>query len=290
MIVYPYINTFRKQGIHVIRYKDIQFLDLLGKGASSPVYQCLINGNHYCSKVFCSYDYISIDDMIELLTFEINTSNILSGLDHCNNFKGISYNQHKGKLYIYLLYGYILTTINIYKYLSTKWMPHSKNNLAIYQLDNTIKLSIIQQLIQGVINIHSKNIIHADLKLPNIVINNNNKITIIDYGSACIMDKRLYYNSEYDEFLGTDGYAAPELYNNILYYESDIYSLCVCIIEILIGNIWYDGNTYKLCRYEVLHAINRITNKKYKQILMKGINTNYMNRCTLLQLKNIFSY
>ena len=76
----------------------------------------------------------------------------------------------------------------------------------------------------------------------------------------------------------------------MVYYESDIYSLCICIIEILVGTLWYGGNTYKLCRYEVIRAIDKINNKKYKKILLKGINKNYKNRCTLLQLKNIFSY
>ena len=126
------------------------------------------------------------------------------------------------------------------------------------------------------------------LKLPNIVINNNNKITIIDYGSACILNKQLYYNSKYDDFLGTEGYAAPELYTNMVYYESDIYSLCICIIEILVGTLWYGGNTYTQCRYEVIRAIDKINNKKYKKILLKGINKNYKNRCTLQELKQIF--
>ena len=74
----------------------------------------------------------------------------------------------------------------------------------------------------------------------------------------------------------------------MIYYESDIYSLSVCIIEILVGNLWYNGNTYQECRNEVLNAVNNINENTYKTILLKGINENYKNRCTLNELKDKF--
>lgn len=55
--------------------------------------------------------------------------------------------------------------------------------------------------------LHSKGIIHRDLKLENILVAQNGYIKIIDYGLAKILKN----NEEATSFCGTPEYLAPEM-------------------------------------------------------------------------------
>ena len=133
---------------------------------------------------------------------------------------------------------------------------------------------------------HENNIVHCDIKPSNIIINNNH-LKLIDFGSCCILENnKSYDNSEYETFLGTEGYMAPEQYHYKIYYSTDIYSLCVCITEILVGKLWYEEDNYFYSRQELLNSINNLT--KYRSILFKGVSENHLLRPSLDNIQKIF--
>ncbi len=70
-------------------------------------------------------------------------------------------------------------------------------------------LFISQQVIEIFKYIHSKNIVYRDLKPSNIIIQNGDRVRLIDFGTA-----RFYTKDKSEETisLGTIGYAAPEQY------------------------------------------------------------------------------
>ena len=84
--------------------------------------------------------------------------------------------------------------------------------------------SIIEQICEGIKEIHDKNIIHRDIKPENIFINNNMDIKIIDFG----ISKQINPNKEYTKTLNVIGsieYMAPEILIKKIYNEkSDMYS------------------------------------------------------------------
>ena len=92
---------------------------------------------------------------------------------------------------------------------------------------------IFAKILRGVLSFHNQGICHRDLKLENILLDENFNPKIADFGFAA-------YNKKLKEFLGTDGYAAPEVYvKNKIYdgFKVDIFSLGVILFNLYTGNI-----------------------------------------------------
>lgn len=66
---------------------------------------------------------------------------------------------------------------------------------------------MLYQIADGLNYLHEKNIIHRDLKCENILINQDNKCQIADFGFARKMEE----DSISSTFCGSAAYAAPEL-------------------------------------------------------------------------------
>jgi serine/threonine-protein kinase len=93
---------------------------------------------------------------------------------------------------------------------------------------------ITSQLFDGLIAIHDAGVIHADLKSSNILIDELDRVTIIDFGLARIAHDPL---TEDEIFGGTPAYMAPELLaGNAPTAASDIYAAGVVLYELLAGS------------------------------------------------------
>jgi eukaryotic-like serine/threonine-protein kinase len=88
--------------------------------------------------------------------------------------------------------------------------------------------------------LHSKQIVHNDLKLENVILGPNGKISLVDFGNARRQQKkgliaRMFARKE--PIFGTPTYLAPELIagEGEPSYRSDLYSLGVCCFILLTG-------------------------------------------------------
>ena len=105
-------------------------------------------------------------------------------------------------------------------------------------------MGIFRQIVQGVSDIHSRGIIHCDLKLMNIVceteMNGQLLIKITDFGHALKTDTP-------DEFImppatGTPGWQAPEILTNQLCSSKvDVWSIGCCLYTLLFAQIPFPG-------------------------------------------------
>jgi len=64
------------------------------------------------------------------------------------------------------------------------------------------------QIIDAVMNLHARDIVHRDLKLENILVDKNGYLVIIDFGISKLLDDDLYQT-----VCGTQEIMAPEIYS-----------------------------------------------------------------------------
>lgn len=90
--------------------------------------------------------------------------------------------------------------------------------------------SIFRQVVSAVAHLHSKGIVHRDIKDENIIVDNEGKIKLIDYGSAAFVRQ-----GPFDVFVGTIDYAAPEVLGGHPYEgrPQDIWALGILLYTII---------------------------------------------------------
>src|SRR5207302_6027230 len=72
--------------------------------------------------------------------------------------------------------------------------------------ESEIKL-IFRQVVKAIQHLHHNEIVHRDIKDENIILNENNNVQLIDFGSSAYIKK----GKKYDTFCGTFDYAAHEV-------------------------------------------------------------------------------
>jgi serine/threonine protein kinase len=92
---------------------------------------------------------------------------------------------------------------------------------------------LMDQIIQGYLQIYQKEIVHRDLKPANILLGDNDECKIADFGFA-IKASELLKPSKYN--VGSPLYMAPEsLKRNEYSYKTDLWSVGVIFFEMLTG-------------------------------------------------------
>ncbi|PWZ17674.1 Cysteine-rich receptor-like protein kinase 10 [Zea mays] len=96
------------------------------------------------------------------------------------------------------------------------------------------RFKIIKGICEGLQYLHENNIVHLDLKPPNILLNDNMVPKISDFGlSRCF--EEMQSRTMTSTLVGSIGYLAPEFFSGQVSKKLDIYSLGVVIAEMLTG-------------------------------------------------------
>ncbi|RNC81398.1 MAG: serine/threonine protein kinase [Phycisphaera sp.] len=113
--------------------------------------------------------------------------------------------------------------------------------LCYHSLLERDRVSIFQDICEAIEHAHSRGVLHRDIKPSNILIDNENRARIIDFGLAICPDGSQLSDSlktSESAFVGTVAYAAPE---RVIRPDSppdtrcDIYSLCAVFYCMLLG-------------------------------------------------------
>lgn len=107
-------------------------------------------------------------------------------------------------------------------------------------------ISVMLQLLEGVIALHKNAIVHRDLKPRNIIYQPNNEIKILDFGIAKVRDAAAMNETKSGEVVGSVMYMAPEIARGEeATAQSDIWSLGIIFYEILTGRRAISGKDEK---------------------------------------------
>ena len=205
------------------RINHIEIIDEIGSGGTANVLRGvdLNNGRLVAVKVLWSSLFKS-DDLKQRFIFEANQYLYLNhpGIVALKDFiiKEDAY---------YLVMEYI-DGQNLDEYINkvTGPMPEHK------------AVSIMLEVLDAVGYAHNNNVLHLDIKPANIMIDNNNKIKLLDFGISNEAQKQ-----NNGQIMGSPLYMSPEqIKGKNINKPSDIYSLGITFFQMLTGTTPYSGN------------------------------------------------
>ena len=172
-----------------------------------------------------------------------NEIDILRNLDHPNIVKIIEF----------------YSTEKAY-YVITDYCPSGELYNQITNSYNEYQLAVLfYQIFSGLYYLHANNIIHRDLKLENILINEIEKdnktnlkyfwIKIIDFGTSKIFSKHKKEKS----IVGSSYYIAPEVLNQCYNEKCDTWSVGVILYMLITGKAPFDGKD----DFEIIEKIKK---------------------------------
>ncbi len=110
---------------------------------------------------------------------------------------------------------------------------------------------IIAQTLDGIGYAHAQGVVHRDMKPANIMINNDGRIKINDFGVAHIESSTL---TRVGDLIGTPSYMSPEQFTGAeIGGSADLYSIGVIAYELLTGRKPFMGSLVELMQ-QAVHA------------------------------------
>lgn len=204
---------------HLFNINDFIKQELIGKGDFGEVFSVKNSKTQDMYTVKTFYEDINKypENFTDVLLYEINSQ--------------LNLNQR----FISPIIGYNFIDLDGEKRLLTlsKYFTSSLKGIIANKVHKD-PFEIINQISLGMRYLHSKDIIHQNLKPSNILIDDNDKLYISDFGSL----KNKYKKSNELEFNGTSIYTAPEIWKGENYTKSsDVYSFSIIAYEILTGSM-----------------------------------------------------
>lgn len=120
------------------------------------------------------------------------------------------------------------------------------------KLTNEVTENIIKQIASALAYLHSKDILHRDIKPQNFKVQSNGTITMLDFGIA--KNKYTPKLTQQGFMVGTTEYMAPEQFRQQVEKKSDIWSLGVMAYELLTGHMPFDAANAIAMRYKIEKA------------------------------------
>lgn len=209
------------------------------------------------------------DDIDDLGSFPalrtqfINEARALASLSHSGVVKLYDASLEKAPIYFVMEY---VESVTLKQYLTKKKI------LPQYEV-----IDFSMQILAALSHIHSKGIVHCDIKPHNILLMKNGKIKITDFGIARMPG--VIPDLPPDRAVGTVYYVSPEqAEGKVLDHRSDLYSLGIMMYQMASGRLPFESSDIdKVARMQASapprrpRSINPDISKGLEQIILKSI-------------------
>ncbi|KAG0275969.1 hypothetical protein BGZ96_003545 [Linnemannia gamsii] len=203
---------------------DYDILDSLGQGAYGQVKLCCLKGGS--TKVVMKYivksrilvDCWTNDRILGMIPMEVSIMHTLRRIPHPNIVLMMDFFEDEEYYYVEMaLHG---SGMDLFDYIE----------LTPYMTEDEIR-AIFRQICDAVHHLHSNKIVHRDIKDENVILDQNGKIQLIDFGSSAYLKE----GKKFDTFCGTLDYAAPEVLTGKKYEgrKQDIWALGILLYTLI---------------------------------------------------------
>ncbi|MFC1770890.1 protein kinase [Candidatus Margulisiibacteriota bacterium] len=229
MADYKKINSKKKGLRHLFKKKKYEEISLIKQTRNGKIYLIKIDKQFMVVKEI-ELMHSSLDEQV-LVINDINIRRRLAKKKYIIGIKDIIIKEYD-KIFIFMEYAQNQDLF--YSYLDS-------NNINLKSFDDEAFL-LIGQIIEGICNIHSAEIIHGDLKPENILLDNGTiKITDFEMSQICQAGGKTYCESR-----GTLEYSSPEAlagdsyYSNDVAKKRDVFALGIIIWDLVVSTSPFD--------------------------------------------------
>lgn len=158
-------------------------------------------------------------------------------------------------------------------------VPYADKLYKDYQNDVCrFSVTIIKNILSGLITMHDAGYIHRDIDPTNIMITRNGKIKLIDFGIAKKMNSLTTHDkhlTQAGQFVGKPEYAAPELVLGAINEQNqttDIYAVGILLFQCVVGHVPFEGDRSDVLQKQ-LHSplpLKLVKHKGLRKIIAKA--------------------
>ncbi|XP_059800678.1 NUAK family SNF1-like kinase 1 [Hypanus sabinus] len=225
-------NVKKHHHKHNLKHR-YQILETLGSGAYGKVKKALerVTGRTVAiksvqmDKVQKELDRIHIQREIE----------IMSSLNHPNIISIYEVFESKDKIIIVMDY---CSNGELYDYVNKH-----------HRLSECEARKAFRQIVSAIHYCHKKGVVHRDLKLENILLDENFNVKLADFGLSTLYHK----DHLLETYCGSPLYASPEIVNGFPYHgpEVDCWALGVLLYTLVYGTMPFDSQCYKTLTQQI---------------------------------------
>ncbi|KAF7694242.1 NUAK family SNF1-like kinase 1 [Silurus meridionalis] len=232
-------NVRKHQHKHNLKHR-YELLETLGRGTYGKVKKAVERhtGRVVAIKSIRKEKIKDEQDMVHIRR-EIE---IMSSLRHTHIISIYEVFENKDKIVIVMEYA---SKGELYDYISER-----------RKLSERETRHFFRQIVSAVHHCHKKGVVHRDLKLENVLLDDNYNIKIADFGLSNIYHKDKLLQT----FCGSPLYASPEIVNGRPYRgpEVDSWALGVLLYTLVYGTMPFDGGDHK-------RLIRQISKGEYRE-------------------------
>lgn len=206
--------------------KRYQLIEKIASGGMSNVYKALdLNLKRYDAVKILKDEFAEKPDLVAKFK---NEANAVANLNHPNIVNIYNVGQEEG--YNYIVMEYV-------KGITLKELIKERGRLSEEQV-----VSITEQVAKALSHAHINNVIHRDIKPHNILITDDGRVKVLDFGIAKMSSQGTITNS--GKIVGSVHYFSPEQARGYTTdRRSDVYSLGIVMYEMVTGRLPFDSES-----------------------------------------------